>query len=210
MTNPVPLIEELFCQGNPLEDILRAGPDNGWTRDDVMAVLRDRQWDLDGSGRLPRSKRLTLPRGLRGLPAAPLAARQAPAPASVRSVPAPRRLEPVQPAAVAQVPVVRQAAHPPVTIAPQAPAEAVPVSAAPPAAAEPPPTPLRPSLTPLVRDDATRGVTVGAGRDLDEWLAAAERSPHAAVRRRAAIALVALLQLRTSLDDLARVERSLA
>lgn len=63
-----PLIEELFCEGQPLAHVLAAGGENGWSRDDVMAVLRDRQWDLDPSGRLPRSKRTTLPRGLRGLP----------------------------------------------------------------------------------------------------------------------------------------------
>jgi hypothetical protein len=47
-----------------------------------MAVLRERQWDLDASGRLPRSKRITTPRGLRHLPASSMkesAVRPAPA-----------------------------------------------------------------------------------------------------------------------------------
>jgi hypothetical protein len=49
---------------------------------------------------------------------------------------------------------------------------------------------------------------VRPGVDLDEWLSAAQRSTRPAVRRRAQVALVALLQLRCALDDLARAERT--
>lgn len=72
--SPAPLIEDLFCKGHSLEHIIGVGLDVGWSREDVIAVLRDRQWDLDGSGRLPRSKRITSPQGLRApWPSAPTA-----------------------------------------------------------------------------------------------------------------------------------------
>lgn len=86
-SGPAPLIEELFCQGHPLEHVVAVGLDVGWSRADVMAVLRDRQWDLDGSGRLPRSKRVTVPQGLRAArplaPAAPPTQARRPRPAVV-------------------------------------------------------------------------------------------------------------------------------
>lgn len=43
--------------------------------------------------------------------------------------------------------------------------------------------------------------------DLDEWIAAAQRSRRPAVRRHAQTAVLKLLQLRCALDDLARAER---
>lgn len=68
-------IEDLLHQGHPVETVVRMVGENDppGTREDVMAVLRDRDIDLDASGRIPRMKRSTAPRALRKL-AAPVAA----------------------------------------------------------------------------------------------------------------------------------------
>jgi len=260
MTDTTALIEELFCQGNRLEDILRAGPDNGWTRDDVMAVLQQRQWDLDGSGRLPRSKRNTLPRGLRGLPPVPARTRMpcsllpvfplAPATAEPVNdvVPGEELTAPADPVAEPQAsgpapsptadpapatyPAGETATYPvrsgdplddgPVAVPDVRPIDAwaepastatpvlhtVPAPEPAPAAAEPAPVVLPAPGPRLTRSSETRGVRATSGRDLDEWLAASQESPHPTVRRRASTALVALLQLRVALDELARAERT--
>lgn len=66
--SPAVPIEELFCRGETFDRIVSTGQVDGWSRDDVLAVLKDRQWDLDGSGRIPRGKRVTSPVALRSLP----------------------------------------------------------------------------------------------------------------------------------------------
>jgi hypothetical protein len=66
--SPAVPIEQLFCRGETFDRIVSTGQVDGWSRDDVLAVLKHRQWDLDGSGRLPRGKRITSPPGLRFLP----------------------------------------------------------------------------------------------------------------------------------------------
>jgi hypothetical protein len=72
MTDPAPelraRIEDAFNAGQPIETIVGQVAE----RCTVLDVLRLNGWDLDGSGRLPRSKRTTVPRGLRGLPPAPV------------------------------------------------------------------------------------------------------------------------------------------
>jgi hypothetical protein len=55
------------------------------------------------------------------------------------------------------------------------------------------PASLRPGLVPI---------------ELDQWFAAAQRSPHRSVGRAAARAITALVQLRIAMDDLARAERA--
>lgn len=118
LTDHAAAIEQMFCSGNPFDRIVAAGEPDGWSPDDVLAVLKDRGWDLDGSGRLPRSKRITTPAGLRALrtvPAAPPAPRRAPAPPPARpaSPPEPAREvtpvpEPISPAAQ---PKTRKVSH---------------------------------------------------------------------------------------------------
>lgn len=84
-------IEQRFHLGEPLDRIVAAG----WSCDDVHAVLRANGWDLDASGRLPRSKRITSPSGLRFLPAEAMRATPvqpvAPPPVPARAVIGPPR-----------------------------------------------------------------------------------------------------------------------
>lgn len=221
-----PLIEDLFYQGHPVDHIVTVGTDVGWSRDDVMAVLREHQWDLDGSGRLPRSKRLTIPRGLRGLPPAPV---KAPA--------AKRRTQESNPVGRAPVAAFGAAA---VAVRPSSPPETVP---------EPVPdtTPIEEWPEPddqVDVDEHTHPVWVEGcadcidraealeaaepvaapswrppapladrgrrpyGRDLDDWLAAASTSASAAVRERADRAIDLHRKLHDALDALVRAEHA--
>lgn len=203
MTETGALIEDLFHQGHPLDHIIAVGQDVGWTHQDVMAVLREQRWDLDVSGRLPRSKRLTIPRGLRALPPAPV---KAPA--------AKRRTQESNPVGRAPVAAFRAAA---VAVRPSFPPETVPepvpdttpieewpepepeaLEAAEPVAAASwrPPAPL-----------ADRGRRP-YGRDLDDWLAAASTSSSAAVRECADRAIDLHRKLHDALDALVRAEHA--
>ena len=84
-------IEDLLHQGHPLETVVRMVGENDppGTRDDVLAVLRDREIDLDASGRIPRMKRITTPRALRA------AIRATAAPPAPAAAPQPRFAEPL-------------------------------------------------------------------------------------------------------------------
>lgn len=54
---------ELFVAGHSVDYVCEEGLAGGWTRGDVLTLVRQRGWPLDGSGRLPLRMRGTHRRG---------------------------------------------------------------------------------------------------------------------------------------------------
>lgn len=91
------LITRYFMIGHTIDYIAERGVYEGWTRDEIWAVVDARRWNLDASGRIPRSQRTERP-----------ATAPAPPPTPAAEPPPVRPAPPPAPAPVATVKLPEQ------------------------------------------------------------------------------------------------------